>query len=211
MKRYLKSLPFLLVAVAFGAACWAQQNLPERLAVHWNASGLADGYGSKFTGVWLLPLIMAVLLPLIMGLVRLDPKYSNIKKFETQWFGFMAVLEGLLLYIYLLTLAWNDGRVFDFSQAMALGFAGLCLGLSWLVGNAHQNYSIGIRTPWTLASEKVWDETHALAGKLYLWAAILAFMGFLWSDIAFILTMVGLVGASLAAVIYSYISFRRSR
>lgn len=55
-------------------------------------------------------------------------------------------------------------------------FAIVALFLAFLgkvMVNVKQNYFVGIRTPWTLSNEVVWDDTHRFAAPLWLYSGIL--------------------------------------
>jgi uncharacterized membrane protein len=44
-------------------------------------------------------------------------------------------------------------------------------GIGNVLGKLRSNFFVGIRTPWTLSSEHVWDQTHRWAGRLFVGAA----------------------------------------
>ena len=78
-----------------------------------------------------------------------------------------------------------------------------------LLEKAKRNWFIGIRTPWTLSSDKVWDKTHKLGSKLYKYAAVFPLLGIVFQNYAFYLTIFSLVGVSLYLVVYSYLEFKK--
>ena len=75
------------------------------------------------------------------------------------------------------------------------------------------NYFIGIRTPWTLESEKVWKETHKMAGKLWLPGGILIALAGLILDfkIYSIFFTAGVALLALIPVIFSYKCYRSAQ
>jgi uncharacterized membrane protein len=115
-----------------------------------------------------------------------------------------------MLYIHGLTLAWSLGyQDFKMSAAM-LPFLGiLFIFIGYLLRQAKRNFFIGIRTPWTLSSDMVWDKTHQLGSILFMVSGALAFVGsFLGGMMAFWLLFVPLMGSTLFLVIYSYVLYR---
>lgn len=191
-------------------ACWlSYAHLPARVVFHWSISGQADRSTGRFWGALLLPLTMLGTYLLLVFIPRIDPKAKNIEKFSRQWTFFISFLELLLLYIYLLSLYWNLGHHFDFKRFMALGLGLFLFGIARLVAAAKQNYTIGIRTPWTLANEKVWERTHVLGARLFLFAGCLSLLGLFWPAMALGVVLGSIIGVTLLTVIYSYVYYRQ--
>lgn len=123
---------------------------------------------------------------------------------------FIALISAFMLYIHGLTLAWSLGyQDFKMSAAM-LPFMGiLFIAVGYLLRKAKRNFFIGIRTPWTLSSDSVWDKTHQLGSILFMISGAFAIAGgFFGGMAAFWLMFVPLIGASLFLVIYSYVLYR---
>lgn len=172
------SIGFSLILGAFVLLAWyAYFSLPETVAVHWNAQGEADGYGSKGFGIILFPAIALVLYGIFRIVPRIDPRRKNILEFQSTYEQFIMVMEGFFLYVFMLFVAWNSGIAFSFVTGLIPAFAVLMYYLGNLLEHAKQNYFIGIRTPWTLANEKVWNETHARTGRLLKIMALLPLIG----------------------------------
>jgi uncharacterized membrane protein len=90
----------------------------------------------------------------------------------------------------------------------ALGVLFIFVG--YMLRKAKRNFFIGIRTPWTLSSDRVWDETHRIGAILFTLSGILALLGsFFGGSTAFVMLMVPLLGSTLFLVIYSYVLYRR--
>ena len=114
-----------------------------------------------------------------------------------------------MLYVYALTIAWNLGFLFNFSQALSPAFAFLFYCMGVLVGIAEPNWSVGIRTPWTLSSKRVWKKTHKLGAKLFKAGAAFALLGVLLPQVAIVLVIVPVLLGSLFLVAYSYFEYRK--
>jgi len=155
-----------LVLVFFILAGMFYPLMPEVMASHWNAQGEADGTISRFWGSFLFPLVSLVITALLLAVPKIDPLKANIQKFKGYYYGFIIAFLVYFLYIYILTLAWNLGWKFDFSQMIipAIGILMFIVGV--LISKAKRNFFIGIRTPWTLSSDEVWNRTHRLGGTL---------------------------------------------
>jgi uncharacterized membrane protein len=114
-----------------------------------------------------------------------------------------------LFYIYLLSIAWNLEYRFNMTRMIlpAIGILFFYIGI--LVENAKRNWFIGIRTPWTLSSDKVWAKTHKLGGKLFKIAGVIAFLGILLQKYSIWLLLVPALIAGLYPVVYSYFEYQK--
>ena len=79
-----------------------------------------------------------------------------------------------------------------------------------LIGKSKRNYFIGIRTPWTLSSDEVWDKTHKLGGKLFKTAGVASLAGLLFPKIAFYFVIIPVLLFAIISVAYSYIIWRKA-
>ncbi len=197
----------ILVGVIISAVVYPK--LPEQVASHWNASDQVDGYMSRFWGVALMPLITIGMAVLFLAIPEIDPLKANIAKFREAFNGFIVLIVAFMLYIHILTLVYNLGIIFPISVAMmpAMGLLFVFAGL--MMGKAKRNFFIGIRTPWTLSSDTVWDETHKLGSKLFVAAGILSVLTIFLGENGFWVMMVLIMGAALVPVVYSYVLFAR--
>ena len=115
----------------------------------------------------------------------------------------------ILFYIHMLTLLWNIGYSFNIIQLLAPAFGMIIYYAGVMMENAKQNWFIGIRTPWTLSSEIVWDKTNKLAGKLFRGAGVLAAIGMIFPKYAIFLILVPVILAAVYPVIYSYQKYQQ--
>ncbi len=199
-----------MIALAFlaGAVLWDQ--LPDQMASHWNANDQVDGYMSKFWGVFLLPLMTLGMFALFMAVPNIDPLKANIAQFRETFNVFILVIIAFMLYLYGLTLVWNLGyQDFNMSAAMLPFMGVLFIAIGFMLRKAKRNFFIGIRTPWTLSSDTVWDKTHQLGSILFMASGAFAIIGgFFGGMTAFWLMFVPLIGSSIFLVIYSYVLYR---
>jgi len=201
-------LALIAIALIAGALLWNQ--LPEQMASHWNENNQVDGSMSKFWGVWMMPLVTLGMFGLFLLIPNIDPLKANIAKFRPTFNLFIALIVAFMLYMHGLTFVWNLGfQNFKMSAAM-LPFLGiLFIFIGYMLRQAKRNWFIGIRTPWTLSSDSVWDKTHQLGSILFMVSGAFAVFGGLFGGmIAFWLLFVPLIGSTLFLVIYSYILYR---
>lgn len=205
--RISKIILFSIVLATFIGAVIVYPSLPEEIASHWNIAGEVDDYLSKFWGVFLLPLLMLVLAGVSVVLPRLDPT-KNIQSFRVAYDACWIVIELFLAYLFAFTIAWNLGYQFHIGQALAPAFAVFWYAMGIVMARTKRNWFVGIRTPWTLSSDTVWDKTHELGSTLFKLAGVVALLGFFFPSIAFYLVVIPVLVLVLLTVPYSYVAFR---
>jgi uncharacterized membrane protein len=200
-----------LVVLSFLLGLYLYPKLPERMASHWNAWGEVDGYMSRTWGVFLMPIILAGIALIFLGIPRLDPLKTNIEKFRSHYEGFMIVFFLFMISIQVQGLLWNMGIRISPNLVLPIGIGLLFYYVGILMGHAKRNWFIGIRTPWTLSSDAIWDRTHKLAGTLFKICGAVAFMGIFFRDYAVWFILVPALAVTLWTVIYSYVVFRKEK
>jgi uncharacterized membrane protein len=183
--------------------------LPEQVASHWDVNNQVNGYMPRFWGAALMPLITIAMAALFLVIPEIDPLKANIAKFREAFNVFIVMIVAFMLFIHILTLVYNLGITFPISVAMmpAMGLIFVFAGV--MMSKAKRNYFIGIRTPWTLANDTVWDETHKLGSKLFIGAGILSMLTAFMGENGFWVLMIILLGAALVPTVYSYVLFAR--
>lgn len=202
-------LALIAIALIAGALLWNQ--LPEQMASHWGANDQVDNYMSKFWGVWMMPLVTLGMFGLFLLIPNIDPLKANVAKFRPTFNLFIALIAAFMLYMHGLTFVWNLGfQNFKMSAAM-LPFMGiLFIFIGYMLRQAKRNWFIGIRTPWTLSSDSVWDKTHQLGSVLFIASGVFAFLGaFFGGATAMWLTLIPVMGSALFLVIYSFVLYQR--
>ncbi len=198
----------LIIVVSFAIGGYFYPQMPERVASHWNAQGQVDGYMSKFWGLFLMPFISIGMALLLVFIPRIDPLKANIEKFKLYYYRFVTLIMVFFFYLYLLTIFWNLDLRFNMVQLLMPAFGILFYYAGVLAGKAKRNYFIGIRTPWTLSSDMVWDKTHALGGKLFKIAGLITLWGTFFPRYAIFFMLIPVALAGIFPLIYSYLLFR---
>ncbi len=178
--------------------------LPDQVAIHWNAAGEPDGTMSKTVALAFLPVITAVLLVLFAVVPRIDPLGENIEAFRAVYDWFVVVFVAFLGMVHAGVIAFNLGYEFDFTLLVLAGVAGLFYVVGIVLTRAQRNWFVGIRTPWTLTSDEVWERTHELGGKLFKLTAVIALFGLLFGEYAVYFLLVPAIGTAIITVVYSY-------
>ncbi len=199
----------IIIVLSFAVSFVLWPQMPERMASHWNFQGQADGYMPKFWGLFLMPFISLLLFLFFLLVPKIDPLKENIKKFRKYFDSFILLIFLFLFYIYLLSLVWNLGAKLNIGRAVApaLGIVFYYAGV--LMEKAKRNWFIGIRTPWTLSNENVWNKTHRFGGKLFKISGVAAFLGLFLPKQAMWLIIVPIVFSAISIVFYSFLAFQK--
>lgn len=203
----------LLIAIALfplSYALYLWPTLPETIPIHFDASGKADGWGSKST-VFLFTGVCIFIYLLLKYLPGIDPK-KKINTHSRQFFR-LRLVTGIFLALM------NVGIIYsavaqETERAMSLVMTAVCLllaGIGNYLPNLKPNYFFGIRTPWTLENNEVWIQTHRFSGGWWFWGgiggAILTLI--LPTEYQTYVVLVLALGLALLSTGYSYVAFRR--
>jgi immunity protein, SdpI family len=207
MTRAYWIVGIVLAAAALAASAFIYGQLPERIPTHWNLAGKVDGYGPRWT-VFELPAMMLGLLGLFRVLPWLSPKGFEVDSFRRTYLFAMVSVLGLAAYVHGVALyaTTHDGA--DPGRVVLGGVSLFFVLLGNVMGKVRRNFYIGIRTPWTLASERVWVDTHRLAGRTMVASGVVGFLlaivgGWLVPAFAF------LIAGVLFPVLYSLVHYKR--
>ncbi len=200
---------FLTVIASLLAALYFYPMMPEQMASHWEIDGQVNGYMDRFWGVLILPIVSGILLLLFMFVPKMDPKRNNIEKFRKHFDEFIVVIFFFLVYIYALTILWNLGYIFSMNKMIAPPFAVLFYYMGILLENTEANWTMGIRTPWTMESPSVWKKTNKLGGLLFRLCGVLSLIGLFLPDFTFYLILIPIISVTIFITFYSYYLFRK--
>lgn len=201
------AIPFLIIIISLVIGVLALPYLPEKMASHWDIEGNIDGYTPKVYNVFLLPIVSFCLLLIFLIIPKIDPLKANIEKFRGYFNNFVLLIIVFLFYIYLLVLFWNFGYRFSFIKMILPAFSILFYYTGVVVAKAKRNWFVGIRTPWTLSSDKVWDATHKLGGILFKVIGVLSLSGFFFEKYSFYLVVVPALLVAVITMAYSYFKY----
>jgi uncharacterized membrane protein len=186
-----------------GALIW--NKLPDKLSIHWNMEGEVDGYASKAFAVIVMPLIFLGIHWLTAFAISADPKKSNHS--DKMIHLSFSIVPALSVILSAITYAVGIGMdiLVNAIVPMILGFTFVLIGN--YLPKCKQNYTIGIKIPWTLNSEENWNKTHRLAGWVWVIGGIimipLAPLCGIWVLLPVILII------SIAPIVYSFILHKK--
>lgn len=198
-----------LIMISFIAGIYYYQIFPEKIVSHWNSKGEPDGFLSKSLGIFFIPILALIFFLIFILLPQLDPLRRNIEKFKAYYNNFILIFIVFMFYTYLLTITWNIGYRFNMVLMLVPALGLLFIYMGFLLEKTRRNWFIGIRTPWTLSSDRVWNKTHRLGGKLFKISGVIVIAGVFFQSnlIWFILTPI--ISSSIITIIYSYLLYEK--
>ena len=198
-----------LVLLSFILSIYFYSQVPEQMATHWDSQGEVNGYMSKFWGLFFTPVVIMGIAALFLVIPRIDPKKENIEKFRKYYDGFVMLFLLFMVAVHLQILLWNVGIQISPNKVLPAGIGLLFYYIGILIENADMNWFVGIRTPWTLSSDRVWKKTNQLGGKLFKLAGIVAILGTLFSKFAVFFIVVPVLLVAGFTVVYSYLEYQK--
>lgn len=198
----------LLIAAMFAVVGWFYASLPDPVPIHWNTGGEVDGYMAKPWGALIFPLYLVGIWVGFKLIPVISPRGFRLDRF----LGVVRVIQlavvGVTFVIGVVSLLAAAGWNVQMQWVVPLCVGVLFVVLGNYLGKVRRNFFIGVRTPWTLASEEVWNRTHRLAAWLFVFSGLLVILGTVagWS---FWLSLAALVSAGLVPVAYSLWLYHR--
>jgi uncharacterized membrane protein len=203
-----KLATIVLIALSFAIGLYAYPMLPANVASHWGISGEVNGYLPSFWGAFLIPALSVVLFLVFLAIPLIDPLSENIRAFMKDYLRFIFAIILFLFLVYVQTLLWNLGTQISFSLTLPVLLGLLLFYTGYLLGKVKRNWFIGIRTPWTISSDEVWDKTHKLGKALFMAIGIVSILSFLLPMGGILLVIALIIAAAIAIVVYSYFVYR---
>jgi uncharacterized membrane protein len=198
----------LIISLQFLIGIYFYPQMPEQIAIHWNISGVADGYSSKVWGLFFVPLISIGLFLLFFVIPKIDP-LKSIERFGKYYWGLVILLLFFMLYVNSVVISWNIGLGFGMFQALAPAIGVLFYYIGVVTEHAKRNWFVGIRTPWTLSNAVVWNKTHKFGGKLFKICGVLAVFGIVSEWLGLLLIIAPILCVTVYLTVYSYFEYQK--
>jgi immunity protein, SdpI family len=210
MRRLSTWYSALVVAAAVVMSAAAYPRLPERVPIHWGINGEPDRWGSRFEGAMLFPFVMFGAWLLLRFLPRIDPRAPNYAKMQSTYDFMINAVLTLLLLVHAMVLAAGLGYAVPVGRITPVLIGALFVTLGNVLPRARPNWWFGIRTPWTLSSDRVWARTHRVGGYAMTAAGIVILAGAALPGIwPFAVFIVSAAVAAIFPIVYSYLAWRQ--
>ena len=200
----------LVVAAMWAFALATYPRLPDVVPTHWNLRGEVDGTMPRWPGAFVLPLTATVMLLLFRVLPYIDPRRRNWEKFRDELHIVVSLLTLFFALVEGVSLGAALGWPVNASAAILGGIGLLFVGIGNYLPRIHSNWWMGIRTPWTLSSDRVWRDTHRVGGRAFVAGGLLCAAAALLPEAMRSWVAVSALGAAaLFSAAYSYFAWRR--
>lgn len=138
------------------------------IPIHYGLTGVPNRWAPATVALFLLPGIAIVLWAVRIALPRIDPRGRNLrissKAYGTIWVAATVLLA--VLQAHMIATAFH--ATVDTGGFVVAALGGFLIVAGNVLGKLRWNYTVGIRTPWTLADERVWDKTHRFGGWVFV-------------------------------------------
>lgn len=185
-------------------------HLPEQVPSHWNLKGEVDSYMSRPQGAFVMPLTVLVLYLLMVIVPAIDPRRDNYIRFQNAYRLMRWSLVLFLGGLWVLTIMFAMGYDVNISLIVKAGVSLLLAVIGNFMGQFRHNYFVGIKTPWTLANEEVWHQTHRLGGRIWVAGGLVCLamspINALWANYLYFASIMVM---ALVPMAYSFILYRR--
>ncbi|MEP6700673.1 MAG: SdpI family protein [Bacteroidota bacterium] len=212
----MKKIIWLLVIIPiiYLAIVWNQ--LPEKVALHFNLKGNIDRYGSK-NELLLLALLLTTLNVgiyfLLTNMYRIDPKKNaadNKSRLSRMGFAVSVFMSAILCLIIYSSIHGN----IRLGIPLILSATGLLFAfMGNYMHNIKPNYFAGFRLPWTLNNDENWKKTHALGGRLWFAGGLFIAVVCLFTPplISLIVFFTVMIVITIIPGVYSYRLYKKQK
>ena len=205
LKTMIITSAVILLPIIPGVSLWNE--LPDKIATHWGADGIANGWSSKPFAVFFMPIILLALHWVCVFVTSLDPQKQNIGGKPLKLVLWICPVISLFMGVMMYGQFIGNGLNVAFISILFFGVFFIVIGN--LLPKCKPNYSIGIKIPWTLNNEENWNKTHRFAGKVWVTGgAVLILTSILKSFILFFIVVLMMAGLP---IVYSYRYYKKQK
>lgn len=193
----------ILLPILIGLLLWNQ--LPSELVTHWDAKGTPNGWSPKWFAVIGLPLILLALHWLCATITSADPKSRYLNRKMVTLVLWICPIVSLFCAIMVYAEALNIHLNVELFGSVFTGAVFIMIGN--YLPKCQQNYTVGIKLPWTLNSKENWNRTHRFAGPVWVICGVILILAmFMRSEMMFVTVV---LAAVLIPTLYSYLYYRK--
>lgn len=202
---------YVILLASLGLAVLAYPHLPEQVVSHWGMNNEPNGYSGRLFMSMLAPCVIIAMYIMRIIVLKIDPLAKNIHDFDRSYELIWLTMILFMFYIQILTTVWNIGHEFPMGQYMAPGLAFIWFIVGAAMKDSKRNWSVGIKTAWTLSSDEIWRKTHLLASRLFKISGVLALVPIVYPAGALYFAVAPVITSSIVAVVYSYVLYAKQQ
>ena len=206
-------LPVAVIVLSAIASVYFYQHFPARVVTHWDFAGRPNGWSGPAFAAFFFPAIILGIYLLLLVLPCVDPRSERYADFRKVYHIVKDAIVVLFAGLYFMTGLSGLGKHVPIQVIVPVGIGILFMIIGNYMGKLRRNWWIGIRTPWTMSNEQVWNKTHRLGGKMFLLAGVLfVLIGFVpqVGQVAIgVVFTCAIVAILVVPIVYSYVLFRK--
>lgn len=213
--RSALAIHLVLLGLMIALSVWGAFALPAdvRVPVHWNVHLEPDRWGGKTEVLVFAPAVSAFLAFVLAVAPQLDPRGRNVERSFAAYRTIWLATASLFTVLHIEVVGSAAGWPVNVESALAIALAFLLIAIGNVMGKVRSNHLMGVRTPWTLASEEVWTKTNRATGRLFVIVGIAGFLLALAStlELAFATLVLGALATGVFSFVHSYVTWRHVR
>lgn len=199
-----------LAVLSIAATALFYGRLPDEIVLHFNVRGEADRWGDRNV-IWILSSLPLLIYLLMMAVPRIEPRKES---YEKHMRGYTVLANSMVLFLIGLnwfTILFSIGYALNIQMYVLTTLGALFIVLGNHLPNARQNYTFGIRTPWTLCCAESWTRTHRVGGIAFILTGLVSVASaFIPGPAAFIIFVSTLFLMIIGLFLYSYRVYRKT-
>ena len=174
--RLVLVISAITFVVSLAVSAWAWGQIPDgaQIPIHWGINGEANGYAPKAVGLLLVPGIILLIGLIFAAIPFIDPRREHQERSTTARIWILGATMVLLGGVHVVSVLTVLGARLDIGRVVVIGVSGMFIVIGNFLGKTRSNWFVGIRTPWTLSSERSWSQTHRLGGYLFMAAGVVS-------------------------------------
>ncbi len=210
-KLFTKSLLLKLsiVVVMLAVAFIFYDQLPTLIPTHWNVYGQADAYWPKNISLFTIPGLVLLLILWFNFIPKFDPRKEKYEQFQKSWDMLQFIIISFFAYVYFVSIyvAMHPAQSMNFFMMFWVGLFFVLLGnYLWKI---RSNYFVGIKTPWTLENEEVWNKTHRLGWYMFVISWLIFMINSFLNFQVWLVFIIVMLLAVFVPIIYSYVIYKK--
>jgi len=209
MRNVAKAGLFAVIVASWVLLAVCYSRMPEQIPVHWNLSGQVDGWGDKTWAAFLFPGLISFTAFLAFVLPAISPKGFRLDGSSTALFKVLFWISLYLLVAQWLVCQASQNPDYPVVRWLFMATGGLLVAVGNLLSKFPKNFFVGIRTPWTLANDVIWERTHRLARLTFSVAGLVMMVAAALDQVSGWLLGLVIGTAAVIPVIYSFLAYRQ--